>query len=105
MAYIDNDFLKKNEEEKNNILNQVLDNNTSSNNNPKPDNISNVTTSFELDVNKKNREEYEKLMDESKSKLDSYYDKDNIFIKILLVVLFIIIVLGCIYYLGLYLNK
>ena len=33
----------------------------------------------ELEFNKKNRQDYEKLMDESSSQLDGYWDKNNIF--------------------------
>lgn len=48
----------------------------------------------ELEFNKKNREEYEQLMEESSTKLDGYYDKNNWFVKIILFILFIIIVAG-----------
>ncbi|MBR3211430.1 MAG: hypothetical protein IKF71_05800 [Bacilli bacterium] len=50
----------------------------------------------ELEVNRQNREEYEKLMEESSTKLDGYWDKNNWFVKILLLVLFAIIVIGSI---------
>ena len=48
----------------------------------------------ELEFNKKNREEYEQLMEESSTKLDGYYDKNNWVVRIILLVLFIIIVVG-----------
>lgn len=47
-----------------------------------------------VEVNKKNQEEYNKLMSESSSNTDIYYDKKNPVIKIILLVLAIIIVLG-----------
>lgn len=51
----------------------------------------------ELEVNKKNREDYEQLMRDSSSNLDGYWDKNNSFVKILLIVLLVIIVVGSIY--------
>ena len=48
----------------------------------------------ELEVNKKNREDYEKLMKESSTNLDGYWDKNNVFVKILLFALLGIIVIG-----------
>ena len=56
----------------------------------------------ELAFNRKNREDYEQLMDESSTKLDGYWDKNNWFVKILLFVLFAIIVIGCIVIFGSY---
>ena len=48
----------------------------------------------ELEVNKKNREDYEKLMKESSTNLDGFWDSNNIFVKLILLVLFIVIVVG-----------
>ena len=48
----------------------------------------------EIDINKKNREDYEKLMKDSSTQLDGYWEKDNIFVKILLIALAVIIVVG-----------
>ena len=59
----------------------------------------------EVDVNKKNREDYEKLIEESKTNLDSYYDKNNIFVKILMLGLLVFIVLGVIYYIMLFMAN
>lgn len=50
----------------------------------------------ELEVNRRNREEYEQLMEESSTQLDGYYDKNNWFIRILLFSLLAIIVIGTI---------
>lgn len=52
----------------------------------------------ELDVNKQKREEYEKLMKDSSTRLDGYWDKNNLFVRLFLLVLGIIIVLGVAYY-------
>ena len=52
----------------------------------------------ELDVNKENREEYEKLMQDSSTQLEGYYDKTNPFVILLLLILGSIIILGVIYY-------
>lgn len=59
----------------------------------------------ELEINKKNREDYENLMSESSTKLDGYWDSNNIFVKLLLFGLAAIIVIGVIYYVTAYLNK
>jgi hypothetical protein len=56
----------------------------------------------EVDINKKNRENYEQLMKESSVNLDGYYDKKNPFVRILLLLLGIVIVGGVIYYALLY---
>lgn len=56
----------------------------------------------EVDINKKNRENYEQLMKESSVNLDGYYDKKNPFVRILLLLLGVVIVGGVIYYALLY---
>ena len=50
----------------------------------------------ELEFNRRNREDYEKLMDESSTQLDGYWDKNNLFVKLLLIGLFLVIVVGSI---------
>ena len=50
----------------------------------------------ELEVNKKNREDYEQLMKESSTQLEGYWDSNNPFVKILLLGLFILIVVGAV---------
>jgi len=52
----------------------------------------------ELEFNKKNREDYENLMEESSSKKDMYWDKNNPIVKILLGFVGIIILVGVSYY-------
>ncbi len=61
--------------------------------------------SNELDFNKAKRENYEQLMKESSTNLDGYWDKNNPFVKILLIVLAIIIVIGVVYYVLQYINQ
>ena len=56
----------------------------------------------DLDINKKNREDYETLMADSSSKLDGYWDKKNPFVVLVLVILLAIIVVGSIYYISAY---
>ena len=58
-----------------------------------------------LDFNKKNREDYENLMADSSSKLDGYWDKENPFVVLVLVILLAIIVVGSIYYISAYMGK
>ena len=48
----------------------------------------------ELEFNRRNREDYEQLMDESSTQLDGYWDKNNLFVKLLLWGLLLIIVVG-----------
>ncbi len=51
----------------------------------------------ELEVNKKNSDDYNKLKNESSTNIDRYYwDRKNPIIKILLLILFFAIVLGSI---------
>ena len=58
----------------------------------------------ELEINRRNREDYEQLMKDSSTNLDGYWDSKNIFVRILLLILLVIIVIGSIYYISLYLN-
>ena len=48
----------------------------------------------ELEVNKKNREDYEQLMKDSSTNLDGFWDSNNLFVKIFLLILLVIIVGG-----------
>lgn len=47
-----------------------------------------------FDVNKKNAEAYQNLMNESSTKLDGYWDSNNSFVRLLLIALAIFIVVG-----------
>lgn len=60
----------------------------------------------ELEFNKKNREDYENLMEESSSKKDMYWDKNNPFVKLLLALVGMVILAGTAYYIVTYfLNR
>ena len=69
------------------------DNNSNMINNGTENNF-NMSENGNLDVNKKNSEYYDKLMTEAGTNKDNYYDKNNPFVKILLIVLLAIIVVG-----------
>lgn len=66
--------------------------------------MNNNTNNQELEFNKNKREGYEQLMMESSTKTDGYWDKNNPIVKIILFVLFIIIVIGAVYYIMMYNN-
>ncbi len=60
----------------------------------------------ELEVNKKNREDFENLMEESSIKKDGYWDKKNPIVRLLLILLGLIILCGAAYYITMYfLNR
>lgn len=60
----------------------------------------------ELEVNKKNREDYEQLMKDSSTNLDGFWDSNNLFVKIFLLVLLVIIVGGSFFvFLKYFINK
>ena len=59
----------------------------------------------ELEFNKKNREDFENLMQESSTQLDGYWDKNNPFVKLILLVLFGIIIAGVVYYILAYMGS
>lgn len=75
----------------NNINNQVDMGNT----NNSFDNNDNFK---DLETNKKNSEEFDRVMDNASKKYDSYLDRNNIFVRLVLFCLFAFIVLGCLYY-------
>lgn len=82
----------------NNIVNQDENNN---NNNVTNDSTwsSNETSNFsELETNKKNSMEFEKVMDNAAKKYDSYLDRNNAFVKIILFCILAFVILGCLYY-------
>ena len=66
--------------------------------------MNNNTNNQELEFNKNKREDYEQLMRESSTKADGYWDRNNPIVKIILFVLFIIIVIGAVYYIMMYNN-
>lgn len=65
----------------------------------------NQTNNGELDVNRKNREDYEKLMQKSSTQLNDYWDSNNIIVRIILGLLGIFIVCGVLYYVLIFLGK
>ena len=58
----------------------------------------------ELEFNKKNREYTEKLMDESGTNKDDYWDRNSPFVRLLLLILLVIIVIGSIWVIGSYFS-
>lgn len=58
----------------------------------------------EIDFNRKNREDFEKLMEDSSTNKDNYYDKSNPVVRVILLVLGGIIVVGAAYYIMTYLG-
>lgn len=58
----------------------------------------------DLDVNKKNSEELDKIMTNASKKYDDYFDKKNPIVKAILIALGVIIVLGGVYYIIVGLN-
>lgn len=59
----------------------------------------------DLEINQKNQRAYEKLVDESKTNLDSYYDKNNVFMRLVRLCLFAFIAVGFAYYFLLWLSR
>ena len=59
----------------------------------------------ELDINKKNREDYENLMKESSSKKDMYWDSNNPFVKLVLGLIGLVIIAGAAYIIYKYINR
>ncbi|MBR3049027.1 MAG: PspC domain-containing protein [Bacilli bacterium] len=58
----------------------------------------------EKDVNKENEDKYNDLIEKTRRKNDGYWDINNPFIKIVLLILFVIGVVGAIYYIALWLQ-
>ena len=58
----------------------------------------------ELEFNKKNREYTEKLMDESGTHYDDYWDSNSVFVKLILLGLLVIIIIGSIWVFGSYFS-
>ena len=59
----------------------------------------------ELEVNKKNREEFEELMKESSTKKDMYWDSNNPAVRIVLLVIGTIILVGVGYFVFKFINR
>ena len=59
----------------------------------------------EVDINKKNREDFEELMKESSTKKDAYWDSNNPAVKVVLLAIGTIIIVGIAYILIRYMNQ
>lgn len=59
----------------------------------------------ELEVNKKNREDFETLMQESSTKKDAYWDSNNPAVKIVLLIIGTIIIVGSAYFVFKYISR
>ena len=53
-----------------------------------------------VDVNRKNQEEYRDLINKSTTDRSNFYDKDNVVVKLILLVLFIFIVVMAFFYIS-----
>ena len=95
MAFFDDSFMKKQDNEEDDLLKQVEEVQQENTNNQ----------GNELDVNRKNREAYENLMQESTTSYDMYYDKNNVFLKLFMFLLLVFIICGVAYYVLQYLAN
>ena len=59
----------------------------------------------ELDVNKKNREDFEDLMQESSTKKDMYWDSNNPAVRVILLIVGAIILVGSAYFIIRFFNR
>lgn len=66
------------------------------NNNNDDDKIYNLDEEF--DVNKKNEDQYNNLIEHSKKSNDVYWDRNNPIVKVVLIGLLVIAVIGTLYY-------
>lgn len=58
----------------------------------------------ELDVNRQKREDYENLMKNSSTQLDGYWDSNNAFVKLILLILGLIIIAGVVWCITTYMS-
>lgn len=58
----------------------------------------------ELEINRQKREDYENLMKNSSTQLDGYWDSNNAFVKLVLIILGLIIIAGVIWCITTYMN-
>lgn len=74
-------------------------------NGPEDDSESNlIDVTTELDINRRNREDYEQLMKDSSTQLDGYWDINNPFVKLVLIGLLVVIAIGTIIIFGSYFS-
>ena len=53
---------------------------------------------MDLDVNKKNLQEFEELMEKSSYKYDSFFNSNSPLVRLILLSLFVFIIFGVVYY-------
>ena len=63
-----------------------------------------INNNTEVSNNQKNDIEYQKILENSKRKTDAYWDRNNIFVKLLLLGLFVFIAVGVFYYITIWLS-
>lgn len=56
----------------------------------------------ELEVNRKNREDFENLMEESSINKDGYWDKNNPVVRFVLILIGVAVLAGSAYYITMY---
>lgn len=93
MGFFDDNFYK--DLDKNIDVSENNENDTFISN---EDENSNYQDSLDLEVNKRNKDTFDDLMDNASFKTDDYWDFNNPIVKVFLFILLIIIVGGLLYY-------
>lgn len=94
MSFFDDDFYKELSDDGSNISNAESDNT----NFDEVNNSSAPVENVDLEVNKRNQETFDSLMNNAKMKKNDYWDVNSPIVKIVLFILFVIIVIGLLYY-------
>ena len=94
MSFFDDDFYKELSDDGSNVSNAESDNTNFDEVNNSSDHVENV----DLEVNKRNQETFDSLMNNAKMKKNDYWDVNSPIVKIVLFILFVIIVIGLLYY-------
>ena len=66
----------------------------------KQENLNINDSDNDVDVNRKNQEEYRELINKSTTDRSNFYDKDNVVVKVILLVLFIFIAVMAFFYIS-----
>lgn len=100
MSFFNNDFYKRFEKDIDLIKDEDedIDNDAFKSDDLESNNVDYYPDNGNLEVNKRNEDTFKELMDNASYKTDRYWDKNNPVVKIVLLVLFIVIVLGLLYY-------
>lgn len=93
MGFFDDNFYKELDKDI-----DVSERNENDNFRSKEEDSSYYPDNLNLEVNKRNKDTFNNLMDNASYKTDDYWDLNNPVVKIILLVLFIIIVCGLLYY-------